>query len=115
MARRTKIKVDKAAAEQRVQKIFPVLKKTYPEAKIALNHKNTLDLLVATILSAQCTDVRVNIVTPGLFKKYRSAADFAKADLAQLEDEIRSTGFYRNKARNIKKCCQAISEKFAGD
>jgi len=115
MARRTKIKVDKAAAGQRVQKIFPVLKKTYPEARIALNHKNPLDLLVATILSAQCTDVRVNIVTPGLFKKYRSAADFAKADLAQLEKEIRSTGFYRNKARNIKKCCQAISEKFAGE
>jgi len=114
MAKRAKIKVDKAEAAQRVQRIFPKLKKLYPEAKTALAHANPLELLIATILSAQCTDKRVNMVTRNLFKKYKSAADWANAELKAIEADIRPTGFYRNKAANIKKSCQIIEEKFNG-
>jgi endonuclease-3 len=95
-----------------VLKIVELLEKEHPDARIALHYTNPLELLVATILSAQCTDARVNIVTEKLFKKYRKAEDYANADLGELEEEIRSTGFYRNKARNIKKCCQMLVEKF---
>lgn len=112
--KRTKIKVDKAEAAERVKKIWPILKETYPRAKTALRHKNPLELLIATILSAQCTDVRVNIVTKDLFKKYKTTADWAKADIKQIELEIKSTGFYRNKAANIKNGCTAILEQFGG-
>ena len=114
MAKRAKIKVDKAEAAQRVQRIFPKLKKLYPEAKTALTHGSPLELLIATILSAQCTDKRVNMVTRNLFKKYKSAADWANADIKQIEADIRPTGFFRNKAANIKSCCQAIVDKFGG-
>ncbi|RKY10104.1 MAG: endonuclease III [Planctomycetota bacterium] len=114
MAGRKKIKVDAAVAKQRVQKIFPILKKTYPDAGIALHHDNAFELLIATILSAQCTDVRVNIVTRDLFVKYKGPGDFLKAKNSQIEDEIRSTGFYRNKARNIQKCCRMLVEEFDG-
>ncbi len=96
----------------RVLKMIKLLEEEHPDAKIALNYTNPLELLVATILSAQCTDKRVNIVTQTLFKKYRRAEDYADADLEELEKDIRSTGFYRNKARNIKKCCQILVEKF---
>jgi len=96
----------------RVLKIIELLEKEHPEAKIALNYTNPLELLVATILSAQCTDKRVNIVTKSLFKKYRKAEDYAMANLEELEEDIRPTGFYRNKAKNIKKCCQILVEKF---
>jgi endonuclease-3 len=96
----------------RVLQIIELLEKEHPDAKIALNYTNPLELLVATILSAQCTDERVNIVTKGLFKNYRRAEDYANVDLKELEEDIRSTGFYRNKARNIKKCCQILVEKF---
>ena len=112
MAKKKKIKVDPAQAKQRVEKIFPLLKKTYPDAKIALHHDNPFQLLIATILSAQCTDVRVNIVTKDLFKKYESPADFLKVDNSTIEDQIRSTGFYRNKAKNIKGCCQKLVDDF---
>ena len=98
--------------KNRVLKIIELLEKEHPDAKIALNYTNPLELLVATILSAQCTDKRVNIVTKMLFKKYRKAEDYANADLAELEEDIRPTGFYRNKARNVKKCCQILVEKF---
>jgi endonuclease-3 len=84
----------------------------YLDAKTALNFKNPLELLIATILSAQCTDVRVNIVTGELFKKYKSAADWAKADIKEIESDIKSTGFYRNKAISIKNSCTAIIERF---
>jgi len=94
------------------KKIVNILLKKYPSPNVALNFKNPLDLLVATILSAQCTDARVNMVTPGLFKKYKTAADFAQADLKELEKEIKSTGFYRNKAKSIKNCCKMLSEKY---
>jgi len=96
----------------RVVKIIGLLEKEHPDARIALDYANPLELLVATILSAQCTDERVNIVTKTLFKKYRRAQDYANADLLELEQDIKSTGFYRNKARNIKKCCQMLVEEF---
>ena len=93
-------------------RIIELLEKEHSDAKIALSYKNPLELLVATILSAQCTDKRVNIVTKVLFKKYKKPEDYANADLEELEGDIRSTGFYRNKARNIKKCCRILVEKF---
>jgi len=99
---------------ERVKKIWQILKKSYPDAKIALNFKNPLQLLISTILSAQCTDVRVNMVTKDLFKKYQSPADWAKADLEQIESDIKSTGFFRNKAANIKGACTKIIEQYDG-
>ena len=105
MVKRKKTKVDK---------IIPLLKKAYPNAKTALNYKTPFQLLVATILSAQCTDVRVNIVTKDLFKKYKSPADWVKADLKQIEQDIKSTGFYRNKAISIKNSSKDIIENFKG-
>ena len=95
-----------------ILEIIELLEKEHPDSKIALNYGNPLELLVATILSAQCTDKRVNIVTKTLFKKYRKAEEYANAGLEELEKDIRSTGFYRNKARNIKKCCQILVERF---
>ena len=96
----------------RVLTIIGLLEKEFPNAKTALNYSNPLELLVATILSAQCTDERVNLVTKTLFKKYRTAKDYANADTKELEQEIRSTGFYRNKAKNIKKASQTLVEKY---
>jgi endonuclease-3 len=90
------------------------LAKLYPDAHCALHHENPLQLLVATILSAQCTDVRVNMVTPALFARYPDAKAFADADLAELETAIQSTGFFRNKARNIQACCKQLVEKHGG-
>lgn len=100
--------------EKKVRRILTLLKKEYPGATTALLHKNTLQLLVATILSAQCTDARVNIVTKSLFKKYRNVSDLAAADLKTFEREIRSTGFYRNKAKNIIGAAKMVMEKFKG-
>jgi endonuclease-3 len=114
LAKRKKIEVDKEQARQRIKKIWPILKKTYPDAKIALKFVNPLELLISTILSAQCTDVRVNMVTKTLFKKYTSAKDWAKADVKQIESDIRSTGFFRNKAANIKGACTKVIEEFDG-
>ncbi len=96
-------------------KVLDILQKEYPDARVTLNFQNPLQLLMATILAAQCTDERVNLVTKDLFKKYRTAADFAKADLHTLEEEIRSTGFYHNKAKSIIRCGQDIAEKFGGE
>ncbi len=110
----SKIRVDKDQARRRIEKIWPILRKTYPDAAIALKFTNPLELLIATILSAQCTDVRVNIVTKDLFKKYTSAQDWAGAELKEIESDIRSTGFYRNKAVNIKGACKKIIEQFGG-
>jgi endonuclease-3 len=98
--------------QQRAKKVIELLEKQYPDAKTALHYSNPLEMLVATMLSAQTTDQRVNIVTQTLFKKYRTAEDYANADLKVLEQDIRSTGFYHNKARNLKKCCQLLVEKF---
>ena len=99
----------------RARQIIGVLKKTYPDFRCELNFANPLQLLVATILSAQCTDKRVNMVTPNLFKKYRTAAEFAEARIEELEELIKTTGFFHNKAKNIKGCCQGLVEKHGGD
>jgi endonuclease-3 len=98
----------------RVEVILPILKKTYPTAKCSLDYRTPLELLVATILSAQCTDVRVNIVTKTLFKKYRSAADFARAPQEELEKDIQSTGFFRNKAKSLRAMAQALIDNHKG-
>jgi endonuclease-3 len=98
--------------KNRVLKVIELLEKEHPDAKIALHYTNPLELLVATVLSAQCTDERVNMVTKALFQKYPKVEDYANADLKALEQDIRSTGFYRNKAKNIKKCCQLLVEKY---
>ncbi len=95
--------------------VHRVLEKMYPEADISLTFSNPLELLVATMLSAQCTDERVNGVTERLFTKYRKAADFAFVDQEQLEEDIRSTGFYRNKAKSIKSVCTDIVDRFDGE
>ncbi len=95
-------------------KVLDILAQEYPDARVTLDFKDPLQLLVATILAAQCTDERVNIVTRDLFKKYHRAGDFARADLGTLEKEIRSTGFYHNKAKNIIACSRLIVEKFNG-
>lgn len=97
-----------------VDKIFKGLQEAYPDVKCALDHQGPLQLLVATILSAQCTDVRVNLVTPALFSKYPTAADFAEARLPDLEKLIHSTGFFRNKAKNIKAAGQRLLTEFKG-
>lgn len=102
------------ARAARLKKIIVALDQTYPGVHCELDHQSPLELLIATILSAQCTDKRVNIVTPDLFKRYRSAVDYANASLAELEQAIKTTGFFRNKARNIKAACAAIVEKHGG-
>jgi endonuclease-3 len=104
-----------ARAKQKALAVAHGLAELYPEAHCALNFSNPLELLIATILSAQCTDERVNIVTRDLFRKYRSAQDFADAPLADIEKLIHSAGFYRNKAKNIKACCQGLVENHGGE
>jgi endonuclease-3 len=94
------------------KKIVSILLKKYPSPQIALHFNNPLELLVATILSAQCTDARVNMVTRGLFQKYKTAAEFAQADLEEFEEEIKPTGFYRNKAKAIINCCKMLSREY---
>lgn len=96
-------------------KVVRRLRADYPDAHCSLNYGSPLELLIATILSAQCTDERVNKVTPGLFRKYPTAAHFAKAPLEELERAIQSTGFFRNKAKNIQACCQALVENYDGE
>src|SRR5260370_24699377 len=100
--------------KNRANQIVRLLAKLYPDAHCALHYENPLQLLIATILSAQCTDVRVNMVTPALFVRYPSAEAFAEADPRELETAIQSTGFFRNKSRNIIACCRQIQEKHAG-
>lgn len=100
--------------KSKVLKIIRILKKRFPGSKIALKFSNPLEILVATVLSAQCTDVQVNKITPALFKKYKSVKEFAHADLKELEDIIRSTGFYHNKAKNIINAAKILLERFNG-
>lgn len=100
--------------ENKINKILAILKKSYPKTTTALRFSNPLEILVATVLSAQCTDKRVNMVTKGLFKKYRRPSDYAGASLKTFEEEIRSTGFYRNKAKNIIAAAKMIVEKYGG-
>jgi endonuclease-3 len=98
----------------RCRAILRRLRAAHPDARCALHHQNPLQLLVATILSAQCTDQRVNLVAPALFRRYHTAADFATARPAELEAIIRSTGFFRNKARSIRNCCQSLVAEYGG-
>jgi len=101
--------------KDRVLKVIDLLERVHPDAKIALRHSNPLELLVATMLSAQCTDEKVNQVTLSLFQKYRTPEDYARADLKTLERDIKPTGFYRNKARNLKKACQMLVDEFGSE
>jgi endonuclease-3 len=103
------------ARTDRTRAIIAGLRGAYPDAHCELNYSNPLELLVATILSAQCTDKQVNIVTTDLFRKYRSARDYAQTPQAELEQDIRRLGFFRNKAKNIRACCQKLLERHAGE
>jgi endonuclease-3 len=104
-----------ASARQHAARVARALARSYPDAQCALRHSNPLELLVATMLSAQCTDRRVNEVTSALFRTYRTAADYAQAPEAELARAIQSTGFFRNKARNIRRCCQQLVERHGGE
>lgn len=99
----------------RADNIRKILQKIYPEIKTQLFHQNAFELMVATILSAQCTDKQVNQVTPALFKRFKTPAEFARASLSAIEQIIRPTGFFRNKAKNIKNCAKALLEKHNGE
>ncbi len=107
-------KINLKKARKNLPILCKLLREHYPDAQCALMYSNPLELMVATILSAQCTDVMVNKVTPALFKKYRNAKDFADAKIEELQTAIRSTGFYRNKAKNIQNACKLLVEKFGG-
>jgi endonuclease-3 len=107
--------VNMAAAKRHANKVARLLAKHYPDAVCSLDFQSPLELLVATILSAQCTDVRVNQVTKTLFRKYPTAAHYAKAKLADLERDIQSTGFFRNKAKAIQNCCRTLLERYQGE
>lgn len=96
-------------------RLLRILEQTYPDARCALHYRNPLELLIATILSAQCTDERVNMVTPALFERYPDAASFAEAVLAELEELIHSCGFYRQKAKSIRACCRRLVDDFGGE
>jgi endonuclease-3 len=109
-----KLKPVKPAILERATKLDPALHAAFPDAICSLTFANPLQLLIATILSAQCTDVRVNIVTPALFKRYKTAAEFADSDPAELEALIQSTGFYRNKAKSIREACKDIAVLHGG-
>lgn len=98
--------------EERAAEILRLLEKTYPEAAIALRYSNSLELLISTILSAQATDEQINKITPRLFEKYKTPEDYANANLEELQQDIRSSGFYRNKAKNIRNCCKMLVEKY---
>jgi len=100
--------------KQRVQKIIRLLKRAYPEAKCSLDHSNAFELLIATILSAQCTDARVNIVTQDLFRKYRKPQDYLKVSPKELEQDIRTTGFFRNKTKSIQGTAKVLTEQYGG-
>ena len=99
---------------KKVAAIRGMLDELYPAASCSLSFRNPLELLVATVLSAQCTDERVNLVTPGLFTKYPTVRDYAQAQLEELENDIRTTGFFHNKAKNIKGACQILDEQYGG-
>jgi endonuclease-3 len=104
-----------ASKAARLRRIIAGLKRAYPDAHCELNFTSPLELIIATILSAQCTDKRVNLVTAELFKRYRTARDYAEAPPAELEQAIKTTGFYRNKARNIQDCCRKLVELHRGE
>jgi endonuclease-3 len=114
LKRQAPAKAATPAAKRRAARILRGLKREIPAARVELAHTSPLELLIATILSAQCTDQRVNQVTPALFRRYRRAADYARADPAELEAMIKSTGFYKSKARSIMACARTLDERFGG-
>ena len=101
--------------KQRVRQIIRLLKRAYPDAKCSLNHSNAFELLIATILSAQCTDARVNIVTQDLFRKYRKPEDYLKVSPKELQQDIRTTGFFRNKTTSIQGTAKVLTEQYGGE
>src|SRR2546423_13824560 len=103
-----------AGLKQRVRQIIRLLKRAYPDAKCSLNHSNAFELLIATILSAQCTDARVNIVTQDLFRKYRRPEDYLKVSDKELQRDIRTTGFFRNKTKSIQGTAKVLTEEYRG-
>jgi len=107
--------VANADLKERVRKIIRLLKRSYPDAKCSLNHSNAFELLIATILSAQCTDARVNIVTQDLFRKYRSPEDYLKVSEKELQRDIRTTGFFRNKTKSIQGTAKVLTEQHSGE
>ncbi|MCX8118887.1 MAG: endonuclease III [Desulfobacterota bacterium] len=107
--------MNRHSLKAKTKKIIELLSRAIPDSAIALNFSSPFELLIATILSAQCTDAKVNEVTKELFKKYRSPKDYAEADLKELEEDIRPTGFYRNKARALQRCCQELVNRFDGE
>ncbi|MFY9621749.1 MAG: endonuclease III [Pyrinomonadaceae bacterium] len=105
----------KSQRQARTQEIIKLLKRAHPDAKCALNHSNAFELLIATILSAQCTDERVNIVTADLFRKYRKPEDYLKVRDTELQQDIKTTGFFRNKTKSIQGACKVLIEEFGGE
>jgi endonuclease-3 len=106
--------IDLKGLKTRTQKIIQLLKRAYPDAKCSLNHSNAFELLIATILSAQCTDERVNIVTADLFRKYRKPEDYLKVAASELESDIRTTGFFRNKTKSIQGTAKVLTQQYSG-
>jgi endonuclease-3 len=115
MAAGRKYSSDESLSRKTALQMLTILRRCYPEARCALYHENPFQLLVATILSAQCTDVQVNRITPDLFARYPDSRALAAADLQELEELVRPTGFFRNKARNLVACARLLVEKFAGE
>lgn len=115
MARRKKRKKREQMSAEQASKVLDILEETHPDARVYLDYETPLQLLVATILSAQCTDAKVNEITPGLFEKYKTAEDFANADLEELEQQVRSTGFFRKKAQRVRDCCRLLVEDHGGE
>src|SRR5881392_2218670 len=105
----------KSQKKTRAEEIIKLLKRAHPDARCALNHANAFELLVATILSAQCTDERVNIVTADLFRKYRKPEDYLKVRDTELQQDIKTTGFYRNKTKSIQGACKLLVEEFKSE
>lgn len=108
------IKLTQQANRERAQAVFAILRETYPEARCSLDFKKPLELLISTILAAQCTDARVNIVTKDLFRRYKTPEDYATAPQAELEEAVRTCGFYRQKAKSIQAVCRALIERYDG-
>src|SRR5207237_5973878 len=105
----------KSQLKEHTEKIIRLLKRAHPDAKCALHHSNAFELLIATILSAQCPDERVNKVTADLFRKYRKPEDYLKVPATELQEDIRTTGFFRNKTKSIKGACKMLVEEFGGE
>ena len=110
-----KFKLTQAANRERAKKVYKALRSEYPDAKCSLDHRTPLELMISTILSAQCTDARVNMVTPALFKRFKKPQDYVDAPLDEIKKHIQSCGFYHNKAKNIAGACRAIITEHGGE